>query len=119
MRPIPIYDATAAIACTIDSGEILGRIELVERMRANLQRLDHTDHGIVLHFPRRPDIEAEVRRFAIEEKRCCEFWGFAVETTDDQLALRWDAPPGARDLLSAIAAHLEGVEPITAIRGLL
>ena len=119
MKPIPIYDATAAIACTIDSDQIRGRIGLVERMRANLQRLEHTDHGLVLHFRRRPDIDADVRRFAVDEKRCCQFWGFAVETIDDELTLRWDAPPGARDLLSAIAAQLEGDEPITTIGGLL
>ena len=119
MKPIPIYDATATIACTISSDEIPQRIAIVERMRANLQRLEHTDHGLVLHFPQRPDIDADLRQFAIDEKRCCGFWGFAVETTDDELTLRWDAPPDARDLLSDIAAYLEGDEPITKISGLL
>jgi hypothetical protein len=77
------------------------------------------DHGLVLHFPSRPDLAADVRRFAIDEKRCCQFWGFAIESTDYELTLRWDAPPDARELLATIAAYLEGDEPVTAISGLL
>jgi len=119
MEPIPIYDASAAITCTISSDEVAGRVELMERLRVNLQRLDHTDHGFVLRFPQRPDIDADLRRFAIDEKRCCRFWGFAVETTDDELTLRWDAPPDARGLLADIAAWLEGDEPIARLSGLL
>jgi hypothetical protein len=119
MKPIPLYDATAPITCTINPDEIAGRIEAIERMRTNLQRLDRTDHGLVLHFANRPDLAADVHRFAIDEKRCCQFWGFAIESTDYELTLRWDAPPDARELLATIAAYLEGDEPVTAISGLL
>ena len=119
MKPIPIYDATAPITCTIGTDEISGRIELLERMRTNLRRLEHTDHGLVLHFDRRNDVEADLRRFAVDEKRCCQFWGFAVDAADDELTLRWDAPPDARDLLSEIATYLEGDQPLTELSGLL
>jgi hypothetical protein len=119
MKLIPLYDAAAPITCTIAPGEIVGRIEVIERMRANLRQLGHTDHGLVLHFPNRPDIAADVHRFAVDEKRCCEFWGFAVDSTMDEVTLRWDAPPGARELLATIAAYLRGDEPVTAISGLL
>ena len=119
MSPTPIYDASAPIACTIDGAEVPARIALVERMRANLQRLEHTEHGLVLHFPRRPDVAADLRQFAADEKRCCQFWGFAVEAADDEVTLRWDAPPDARDLLSDIARYLEGDDPTSTISGLL
>ena len=119
MKPIPLYDATAPITCTINPDEIAGRIEVIERMRTNLQRLDRTDHGLVLHFPNRPDLTSDVHRFAIDEKRCCQFWGFAVDSTENEVTLRWDAPPDARELLATIAAYLEGDEPVTAISGLL
>ncbi len=33
MNPIPIYDATAPIACTINPDDIPERIERLERMR--------------------------------------------------------------------------------------
>jgi hypothetical protein len=85
MNTIPIYDGTAPITCTIDSDEIPERIELVERMRQNLERLERTPHGLLLHFPDRPDIQGDLSRFVVGEKRCCQFWGFAVDNTDGDL----------------------------------
>jgi hypothetical protein len=119
MNPIPIYDATAPITCTIRPEEISGRIQILERLRTNLRRLEHTEHGLLLHFDRRTEVEADLRRFAVDEKRCCQFWGFAVDASDDELGLRWDAPPDARTLLTEIAAYLEGDEPLPEIGGLL
>ena len=46
MYPIPIYDATAPIACTIGTDEIPGRIALVERLRANVQSVERTADGL-------------------------------------------------------------------------
>lgn len=39
---IPIYDATAAIACTITNTEIPERIALIERMRTAMTTIDRT-----------------------------------------------------------------------------
>lgn len=50
MKPIPIYNATAPIACTIDPTDIPERIALVEGMRTRLALLERTDHGLLLHF---------------------------------------------------------------------
>jgi hypothetical protein len=116
---IPIYDATAPITCTIDRAEIPERIELVERMRHHLERLERTEHGLLLHFPDRPELQADLARFAVDEKRCCQFWGFAVETTDGDLTLRWDAPPAANELIAKIGAYFDGDEPLTSITRLL
>ena len=118
MNQIPLHDATAPIACAIDTTEIPERIELVERMRTNLTSIERTAHGMLLHFPDRPDIEADLHRFAVDEKRCCQFWGFEVLTGDD-LALRWDAPPTANDILSQLEAFFRGDEPAAALAGLL
>ena len=35
-------------------------------------------HGLLLHFPKSPDIDADLRGFTVDEKRCCTFWGFDV-----------------------------------------
>ncbi len=117
--PEPLYDEAVPIACTIGRGEIPDRIELIERLRTNIRRLERTEHGLVLHFPNRDDVAADVRRFAVDEKQCCQFWGFAVEPTGDDLTLRWDAPPAASGLLTRIEAYLSGDEPLTAISDLL
>lgn len=119
MKSIPIYDDTKPISCSIDSDEIPARIELVERMRANLESIARGEHGLLLHFPNRPGVEADLERFTVDEKRCCEFWGFAVQRRPERLTLRWDAPPHAAELVTHLLAYFRGEEPITAIRGLL
>jgi hypothetical protein len=85
VNTIPIYDATAPITCTIGRDEMPEHIELVERMRQNLERLERTEHGLLLHFPDLPEVQADLARFAVDEKRCCQFWGFAVDNTDGDL----------------------------------
>jgi hypothetical protein len=119
LRSIPIYDATAPISCTASSDEIPRRLELVERMRTTLTRIERTEHGMLLHFPNRPEIEADLRRFAVDEKRCCQFWGFEVRSEPAGLTLRWDAPPALDAVIDDLVSALEGDEPITAFSGLL
>ena len=119
MKQIPIHDATAPIVCTIGSEEIPERIELVDRMRQRLGGIERTEHGLLLHFTPDPDVEADLRRFAVDEKRCCQFWGFEVVATAAELTLRWDGPPDAGDLLDQLLAYFEGDTPFTAISGLL
>jgi hypothetical protein len=118
MKRIPLYDDTAPIACTISSDEIPGRVEIIERMRTNVDRVERTEHGLLLHFPARTDIEADLRRFAIDEKRCCEFWGFDIDATGG-LTLRWDGPPAASEILDRIEAFFTGDEPALGLAGIL
>jgi hypothetical protein len=118
MKLIPLYDDTAPVACTITSDEIPGRVEIIERMRTNLERLERTEHGLLLHFPVRADIEADLRRFAVDEKRCCEFWGFDIATSGG-LALRWDGPPTAAEILDRLQAFFNGDKPALDLAGLL
>lgn len=118
MKLIPLYDDSAPIACTIESHEIPARVELIERLRADLERLERTEHGLLLRFPMRDDLEADVRRFAVDEKRCCEFWGFEVGR-GAHLTLRWDAPPDAADLIDRLEAFFTGDEPALDLAGLL
>lgn len=119
MKTIPIYDSTAPIACTAAGDEIPARIEQIERLRTDLKGFERTEHGLLLHFPNRPDIEAHVRKFTIDEKGCCTFWGFDVTTADDELSLRWDGPPDVNDFFEKLVAWLTSDEPLTAESGLL
>jgi hypothetical protein len=119
MNPIPLYDATAPIACTIGDDEIPGRIELVARLRANARSVERTADGLLLRFAATAANEADVRRFAIDEERCCQFWGFAVDVSDDEVRLQWDGPPDVRDLLDHLHRYLTGTEPLDALAGLL
>jgi hypothetical protein len=74
---------------------------------------------VLLHFPNRPDIEADLRQFTVDEKGCCQFWGFDIAVSTDDLSLRWDAPPVLDDYMDTLLARFEADEPITAASGLL
>lgn len=119
MKSIPLYDETKPIACTIERDEIPARIELIERMRTRLQTIERTEHGMLLRFPNRPDIGSDLERFTVDEKRCCEFWGFAIETSELELMLQWEAPPGASELVDRLLAYFMGDEPLSGVAGLL
>jgi DNA-binding transcriptional MerR regulator len=119
VNAIPIHDDSSPLTCTATDRELHERIETIERLHEHLVGVDRTEHGLVLHFPHREDLETEVRRFAVDEKGCCRFWGFAVDVDDDGLHLRWDGPPAVRELMDRLHAYFEGDEPVTAVDGLL
>ena len=116
---LPLYDDDAPIVCTIGGDEKADRIAVMNRMRSEMTSLERTDTGLLLQFPRTASIEDDVRRFALDEKRCCQFWGFAVLDSDDELVLRWDGPPTAGPLLDTLESVLRSDEPIERIEGLL
>jgi hypothetical protein len=119
LTQLPIYDAAAPIQCTIDPGDISERIELLERLRNWLIGVERTAHGLLLHFPPEPVIEADARRFAVDEKQCCGFWGFDVSASEETLTMRWEGPPAADDILDRLLESLRGDDPISEIAGLL
>ena len=116
---IPIYDDTAPIACTITNAEIPERVALVERMRAAMTSIDRTPTGLLLHFPGNEVVRADLATFAVDEKRCCQFWGFAIDAPNGELTLHWDGPPDTAELIDRLHANFEGHEPLTADSGLL
>ena len=118
MKLIPIHDETAPIACTISEADIPERLALLERLRTAHTSLERTEAGLQLHFPLDDGVDADVGSFAVDEKRCCQFWGFEILETDG-LVLRWDGPAGVSAALDQIAAWFAGNEPGDVLRGLL
>jgi hypothetical protein len=45
--------------------------------------------------------------------------GCAVEVTDADVVLRWDAPPALDAYVDTLQAYFEGEEPLRAVSGLL
>lgn len=116
---LPLYDKEAAIACTITDEEKPSRVDSVLRMKASLGSLERTEHGMVLHFAPGDGIEQTVRQFAIDEKRCCEFWGFQVESSPENLSLRWDAPPDAMPMIDRLEEFFTSDKPVVELSGLI
>lgn len=59
-----------------------------------------------------------MRRFVVDEQRCCRFWGFAIDTDREQVTLRWDGPPETAHLIDQLRDYVRGDQPITAVTGL-
>jgi hypothetical protein len=118
-RLLPLFDETAPIVCTIGDDEKAERVATIERFRAALLSIERTDTGLLLQLPRTDALRADLERFAVDEKRCCQFWGFAVVESENDLALRWDGPPSAGELLDAIERVLRGESAVSSIEALL
>jgi hypothetical protein len=118
-RLIPIYDASAPIACTLSDAERPERVATLDRLRSSMTAIERTPTGLLLRFPTDADVRADVDAFAIDEKRCCQFWGFAVIDDDSGLALRWDGPPSVDEILDRLQAWFASDQPTDALSGLL
>jgi len=118
-RLLPMYDDAAPIVCTINDRDKADHLALFERLRAGATSIERTDTGLLLQFPHTAAMNADVRRFAADEKRCCTFWGFAVIDGDDEIVLRWDGPPNVGEYFELVERALRGDEPLDSIEGLL
>jgi hypothetical protein len=115
---LPLYDESAPVACTLGAHEVTDRVALIERIRTALTDVQRTELGLLLQLASRAEVEADLRQFAVDEKRCCQFWGFEV-TSGPPLTLRWDGPPAANDLLDALHDYLTGRTDLSTIARLL
>lgn len=118
MTRIPI-DLAAPIACTATSSEISKRVQQLDRLRDQLTSIERTPEGLLLRFKGDRELEAHLEQFVLDEKGCCQFWGFDLATTATDLILRWDGPPDVQPLMDELEGYLRSDEPLTAIAGLL
>jgi hypothetical protein len=113
MTVLSHVDPTAEVACTLpvrEAGERLNafgdlvgdRLEDVSRSGDRLRIRMRRDGD--------PELEAKASAWAIEEKGCCAFLGFDIESEPDRVTLEIIAPKGA-------GATLEGIEWIARTAG--
>ena len=113
MTVLSHVDPTVEVACTLpirDAGERLNafgdlvgdRVEDVSRSGDRLRIRMRRDGD--------PDLEAKASAWAIEEKGCCAFLGFEIESEPDRVTLDIVAPEGA-------GATLEGIDWIARTAG--
>ncbi len=118
-RLLPVTDVSEPIVCTIGEDEVDDRVAVIERLRAAAGSVERTGTGLVLRFQPDAEVEADVRRFVVDEQRCCRFWTFAVVEAPGGLALHWDGPPAAGELLDRLGALLRADDPVELLRGVL
>lgn len=98
-------DPAAEIACTLPVLEMGGRlVSLQELIGGSLLEATRTDHAlrIVIDRDGRSSLYADTVAWAIAEKACCAFLGFAVEEAEDRVILEIGAPSGAEATLDGI-----------------
>ena len=76
-------------------------------MRDRLHRIDQTDTGLLLHFEPDPKLQVHLQQFILDEKGCCQFWGFEVGTAEGDLTLRCDGPPDVQTLIDELGTALD------------
>jgi hypothetical protein len=90
---------SAAIACTLDASQVVGR---VQQWRDLIERATHQAHianGIRLSFPAEPALVGEIASLAVHEQACCAFYTFALTIVDGRAHLDVTAPADAAELV--------------------
>ena len=98
-------DPSAEIAGTLPINEASGRLDALQALVGD--RLVGTERGsdrLRITIKRAGDagLEDDVRAWAQEEKGCCAFLGFAVESGPESVTLEIASPPDAGPTLDAI-----------------
>jgi hypothetical protein len=98
-------DPTADIACTLPpndgSARLRGLQAIVGGEIANVARLGGRLR-LRINRAGRADLEAQVTTWAEEEKACCAFLGFAVDSEPEAVTIEISSPAGAELTLDGI-----------------
>jgi len=106
MATLSHVDPSADIACTLPVDEAGDRLTLLQAVIGHhLESAERNGDRLRIRIARDgdPDLEARVTEWAVAEKGCCAFLGFAVETEPETVTLEIAAPRNA-------AGSLDGIE---------
>jgi hypothetical protein len=93
-------------ACAIDPAELRQRGDQLDSLVQQLLTLRRDGLTLALEFP--AEAAQEVRAFVVEESRCCPFFAFEIDETDQRLRLGIRTPPGGAAMLGALQATFAG-----------
>jgi len=95
-----------AFACTIDPAGLKQRVNQLDSLAPQVQGLRRDGLNLALAFP--AQAAQDVQAFVVEESRCCPFFSFEVDETDQGLRLAIRTPPGGEAMLDALQAAFAG-----------
>jgi hypothetical protein len=97
-------DPTADIACTLPPNDASDRLRALQAIVGDQLEEVGRLGGLSLRINRagRTDLETQVTAWAAEEKACCAFLGFTVESGPEAVTIEISAPAGAEPTLDGI-----------------
>jgi hypothetical protein len=98
-------DPSKTIACTLPVNEARGRLQTLQMLTGDNHDAVATENGRLRMRIKRggnADLEADVMAWAQEEKDCCAFLGFTVDSEPEAVTIEIAAPLGAEPTLDAI-----------------
>ncbi len=113
MTVLSTVDPTATVACTLPIREAGERLNMFgDFVGDRLEEVSRTGDRLRIRIRRDGDaeLEAKASAWAVEEKGCCAFLGFEIESEPERVTLEIVAPEGA-------GATLEGIEWIARTAG--
>ena len=90
-----------AIACTLASQSLPGRLDEWQRLLTHVTRREQIDDGVRVTFGASAPLD-ELIRLAVAEQDCCRFFGFAITVDGRGVALEVRAPREALDVVHAL-----------------
>ncbi|WP_091023212.1 hypothetical protein [Nocardioides szechwanensis] len=95
-------------ACTLPTLERPLRLSEFDALfRESLTSVEQHGDVAVLHLTGRPGLVTRIHDLTDREADCCTFFGFEVEGTDDDLALRITVTPERADVLTALVTRAQ------------
>lgn len=101
MPQLPIHDGGAA--CKLDEqGAKRRNVEFADVAERGLRDRKRTPHGVRLIFESDVRLEDDVRELVDRESRCCGFFSFDVDVTEDAIVVDLSAPADKDAYLDAL-----------------
>ncbi|CAN5817232.1 MerR family transcriptional regulator [soil metagenome] len=90
------------IECTLDQGDVQGRVGEWRDALARATERVPLDDGVALRFPHDIDLTAALARLCAAEHACCSFFRFALAIDSHGVRLEVRSPPEAWDVTAAV-----------------
>lgn len=97
----PADESGAPIACTLEVGEMRGRLDEWQAMLDLVARRERLNGGVRLVFTAAAST-AELMRLAAAEQHCCQFFAFAITIDTRGVALEVTAPDDAFPIVTSL-----------------
>lgn len=106
MQTLSTVDPTTPIECTLPVTEAAGRLfdfdDVVGAGRLKGVEREPGRYRFTVARDGRPDLEQQLAAWADDEKSCCAFLGFAIESDAASVTIEIRAPDGADTTLDGI-----------------